>query len=105
MCTCHNDGNPSNNHLENLRWDTRKNNEADKIKHGTATRGRRNPRAKLNEMQVRIIKRLLEFGTLKQTEIAKMFNVNKNIIHCIKIGKSWKYLKDVKNEKTEFNKV
>lgn len=32
---CHNDGNPSNNRLENLRWDTHRNNERDKIRHGT----------------------------------------------------------------------
>ena len=32
---CHNDGNTQNNKLENLRWDTRKNNHADSVKHGT----------------------------------------------------------------------
>lgn len=33
---CHGDGNPSNNVLSNLRWDTPRNNEHDKIKHGTS---------------------------------------------------------------------
>lgn len=33
---CHNDGDPTNNNLVNLRWDTHKNNEKDKIKHGTS---------------------------------------------------------------------
>jgi len=32
---CHNDGNRLNNSLNNLRWDTRKNNHQDKKKHGT----------------------------------------------------------------------
>jgi hypothetical protein len=32
---CHNDGVPTNNRLENLRWDTRKANVADAIRHGT----------------------------------------------------------------------
>jgi hypothetical protein len=31
---CHNDGNPSNNRLENLRWDTRKANAQDTLRHG-----------------------------------------------------------------------
>lgn len=33
---CHNDGNPANNHLSNLRWDTPRGNAADKVLHGTA---------------------------------------------------------------------
>lgn len=32
---CHNDGDPFNNRLENLRWDTRANNGLDTVKHGT----------------------------------------------------------------------
>lgn len=36
---CHYDGNPSNNRLDNLRWDTDKNNQADAVRHGT----KRNP--------------------------------------------------------------
>lgn len=33
METCHNNGNPADNHLENLRWDTHAANEADKRLH------------------------------------------------------------------------
>jgi hypothetical protein len=32
---CHNDGNPANNCLDNLRWDTPSGNMRDKRKHGT----------------------------------------------------------------------
>lgn len=32
---CHNDGNPANNHVENLRWDTRSENILDRVRHGT----------------------------------------------------------------------
>lgn len=39
MGVCHNDGNTSNNVLDNLRWDTHPGNMADKKIHGTA-RGR-----------------------------------------------------------------
>lgn len=34
---CHNDGDPANNHVSNLRWDTHASNMRDKIRHGTAT--------------------------------------------------------------------
>lgn len=36
---CHNDGNPSNNKIENLRWGTHLENNRDRIKHGTYKRG------------------------------------------------------------------
>lgn len=32
---CHWDGNPANNHLDNLRWDTRSANTLDRVRHGT----------------------------------------------------------------------
>jgi len=32
---CHNDGNPGNNAIENLRWDTRSANQRDAVKHGS----------------------------------------------------------------------
>jgi hypothetical protein len=35
---CHNDGDPSNNRLANLRWDTQSNNLLDAIRHGTHSR-------------------------------------------------------------------
>jgi hypothetical protein len=44
---CHQDGNRFNNHAENLRWDSRKANHADKKAHGTSQIGERNPFAKL----------------------------------------------------------
>lgn len=31
---CHNDGDPTNNHLSNLRWDTRRSNNLDTVRHG-----------------------------------------------------------------------
>lgn len=35
MECCHNDGDPTNNHVSNLRWDTRSNNIYDAVRHGT----------------------------------------------------------------------
>lgn len=38
---CHNDGNPQNNHVANLRWDTQSNNQLDAVYHGTHAKSRR----------------------------------------------------------------
>lgn len=35
MECCHNDGNPLNNRAENLRWDSRSENQFDRVRHGT----------------------------------------------------------------------
>jgi hypothetical protein len=53
---CHFDGNPFNNRLVNLRWDTRLANTHDSIRHGTKTappvlRGDASPNSKLTEAQ------------------------------------------------------
>lgn len=37
MMACHNDGNPANNRVENLRWDTQSSNIFDAIGQGTHT--------------------------------------------------------------------
>ena len=34
MSACHNDGDPTNNTLDNLRWDTHRANMIDKVRHG-----------------------------------------------------------------------
>lgn len=52
MDCCHNDGNPLNNHVENLRYDTRSGNFKDKLLHGTHNRGENSPVHKLTEQQV-----------------------------------------------------
>lgn len=57
----HLDGDPRNNDLNNLCWGTKKENGADRIKHGTSLYGEKSSTAKLNKLQVRIIKYLLKF--------------------------------------------
>lgn len=46
---CHIDGDPSNNRLDNLRWDSTTANYDDQREHGTAAIGERNGRAKLTD--------------------------------------------------------
>ena len=38
---CHNNGDPSDNRLENLRWDTRSGNRYDSVRHGTHVQTRK----------------------------------------------------------------
>jgi len=54
---CHENGNRSDARLANLRWDTVKGNMADKKRHGTQVYGWRNPRAKLDECLVAMLRR------------------------------------------------
>ena len=88
MEACHNDGNPFNNRLDNLRWDTPRNNQLDRVKHGTSNRGERCAAAKLTELQVRAI--LID--TRLQREIAADYGVRENTISRIKSGKRWNHL-------------
>ena len=84
---CHNDGNPFNNHLTNLRWDTPKNNQADKIRHGTTNRGERCGTAKLTLEQVRAIRE----DTRLQRIIAKEYNIAESMISRIKNRVRWQH--------------
>jgi len=85
MECCHNDGNQANNNLENLRWDTPKNNHADKLKHGTSNTGERCNWAKLTKEQVIAIRQ----DTRTQKEIAAEYGVQQSQISRIKNGARW----------------
>lgn len=52
----HIDGNRKNNRADNLRWDTRAGNFADKVAHGTHNRGERHPLSKLSNADVALIR-------------------------------------------------
>jgi hypothetical protein len=41
MEACHNNGDPSDNRVTNLRWDTRSNNTLDAVRHGTQRQARK----------------------------------------------------------------
>ena len=89
---CHWDGVPSNNHLENLRWGTPKDNADDTLRHGRRAVGAR-VRAKLTESQVLEIRRL-NAGGCPARELAARFSVSSQNIMLIVLRKTWKYLED-----------
>lgn len=76
--TCHTDGNKTNNKLDNLRYDTVKNNVADSIRHGSFHRGAQSVCAKLTVRQVLEIRR--NFKNLSSPKWAKKFGVSKQTI-------------------------
>lgn len=89
---CHNDGNPSNNKHNNLRWDTPINNAADKKIHGTYHFGETVNGSKLTESDVRAIKEILDTQEWRQHEIANWFGVDQAIISRIHTGKIWGHI-------------
>lgn len=85
---CHNDGNPENNRLENLRWDTCKGNHADKKKHGTWQVGERNGFHKLTDDVVREIKK----RNASATVLAAKFNASSGNIYRIWYCGGWPHI-------------
>lgn len=85
---CHNDGNPSNNTVENLRWDTPQSNQADRLRHGTDSRGSKHGCAKLIERQV------IEIIESKEASksLARRYGVSLGTIYGIKNRKEWRHI-------------
>lgn len=85
----HLDGNPSNNHLDNLLWGTRKENCADTRRHGRATIGDNHPQAMLTEEAVVQMRRRVRSGEAI-TSVARDFCVSPQIVQQAVTGRSWK---------------
>lgn len=86
---CHFDGNRQNNSLFNLRWDTRKANSADCIRHGHRPRGVEHGRAKLTEADVHKIRKLAEAGHSLH-KLTKIFRVS--TVRKIAARTLWKHI-------------
>jgi len=89
MQVCHNDGDNRNNTLSNLRLDTRKNNCADRRKHGTENLGEKCGTSKLtNEQALEIYQRSWS-DQEKLADIAREFGIGPNTVSAIKNGQNW----------------
>lgn len=91
MQVAHNDGNPSNNKLENLRYATRTDNQADRIRHGTHNRGERQGCSRLMASDVRLIRQMIKDG-VRQRRIAEKFGMTDSHISAINTKKAWRHL-------------
>lgn len=88
--TRHLDGNPSNNHLANLRYGVPADNGADRVSHGTQRRGQQSPRAKLTENDVRFI-RSRGHG-MRQVDLAAKFGVSPTCIGRVLQKRLWRHV-------------
>lgn len=99
----HLDGNPLNNHADNLAWGTVQENADDRIRHGTTATGlrngaytrpdrrpvrARNGRAVLTEEQVGEIRSRLA-GAESRSALARAFGVRWNVVDRIARGLTW----------------
>ena len=78
------------NSINNLSMGTQKDNCLDKVRDNTLKRGNQLPQTKLNECQVRIIKKLV--NNMPVRFIANLFDVSRACIHDIKRGRNWKWI-------------
>lgn len=88
---CHNDGDASNNHLDNLRYDTHQANVDDRHRHGTVLKGERHPGSKLSAETVRAIRKACANGVL-QNHAALLFGVSKQTVNYIVNRKLWRHV-------------
>lgn len=90
LVCCHWDGDPANNRIQNLRWDSPKANSEDALRHGTRAIGSR-CRAKLVEREVLEIRRKFAEG-VPSSLLAEEYGVTgmqiRNIVH----RRSWRHL-------------
>lgn len=94
----HIDGNSMNNWLENLKWSTQKENEADKALHGTKIFGTKAPNAKLNSSKVRRIRSMRDSETVALTRksieaMAVSLGVSSRTVRDVLDGRTWNHIK------------
>lgn len=91
---CHNDSDPSNNSLSNLRYDTHLGNSGDMVAAGNSTFGERQVRAVLTEAMVRYARQ--RYVPRSRTDglpaIARDLGVNAGTLKAAVTGRTWKYL-------------
>lgn len=90
---CHNNGNPKDNHISNLRWDTKTSNCADQLIHGTRPLGSKSHLSVLSDDQVLYIKSCIpEWERGMGKKFAELFGVSTSLISDIKNNLLWKHL-------------
>lgn len=91
MEACHEDGDPNNNHVSNLRWDTPEGNWADRKRHGRGGEGVKSPQAKLTDDAVRDIRESRKCG-VKLKVLAAKYGVSIAKISQVAKGKNWSHV-------------
>lgn len=89
---CHLDDNKLNNVADNLIWGSPQDNMRHKVERGRSLVGSKNPRALLNDVNVRTIRRLYQEKCHSQAELALLFGVNQTQISRIVRGEHWGHI-------------
>lgn len=92
MHVCHRCDNKRCINPEHLYPGTRKQNMQDAVARNRLPRGERHYRATLNDMQVRVIRRLDKHGYGSQREIGRLFSVSSPAVSAIVRRVNWKHL-------------
>jgi HNH endonuclease len=94
-CVLHGDDNPGNNSIANLRWGTRKENHADRMKNRgwqkKIIRGSAARNARLAERDVRVIRRMSALGA-RNGWIAGFYGVSPSTICDVVKIRHWKHV-------------
>lgn len=72
-----------------LRWATHKENESDKIKHGTRAIGEKHGRSRITED---VAKQIIALRGVPQKELAVRFNTSVTTVSQVQSGYSWPHL-------------
>ena len=89
---CHGDGDPMNNRLGNLRWDTHVSNVEDQRLHGTMALGERNGNAKLTADDVREIRRRYSMGGVTLTALGLEYGVSRPNVSSVIDRSTWAWV-------------
>lgn len=81
----------TNNRLDNLRWDTPKNNAKDRALHGSTARGERVGRSKMTADKVAELRRLHVEGFTGR-ELSGRFGISPSQVSQIISGRSWSHV-------------
>lgn len=93
MTINHINGNKLDNRVENLEYLSMTDNMHHASEHGLLTIGSNHPQAKLSENDVIEIKRALQnYRRGMILDLARTYNVNKEAIRLIKIGRTWRHV-------------
>jgi hypothetical protein len=91
MEACHENGDETDNRLENLRWDTHSANLLDKRRHGTMWCGEKHHKAKLKETDIPVIRQRRESGESLRS-IAADYNITQTMTSLIARRKAWQHV-------------
>lgn len=91
MECCHENGDETDDRLENLRWDTHAANLQDRCRHGTVPNGRMIHTAKLTEEAVRVI-RVRHARGERVKDLAADYQVSAAMVSLITKKRAWRHV-------------